>query len=60
MLMEVFYRTRLQRRHLAHLEGPREERPEPLAIAYQREEPMPLVQPADAAAVSTPSESEWE
>ena len=60
MLMDVYYRTRLQRHHLAQLEGPREERPEPLAITHQQAVPMPPVQPADAAAVSTSSESESE
>jgi hypothetical protein len=60
MLMELFYRTRLQRHHLAQLEGPREERPEPLAITDQRAVPMPPMQPADAAAISTSSESEWQ
>ena len=60
MLMELFYRTRLQRHHLAVLEGPREARPEPLAITDQRAVPMPPVQPTDTAAISTSSESEWQ
>src|SRR5271166_309478 len=58
MLMELFYRTRLQRRHLAQLDEPREGRPELLAITDQRAVPMPLVQPTDAAAVSNPAQQQ--
>ena len=58
MLMELFYRSRLQRRHLAHFEEPREGRPEPLAITDQRAVPMPLMQPAEAAAVSHSAQQE--
>jgi hypothetical protein len=58
MLVEQFYRARLQRRHLAQLDEPPEGRAELLAITDQRTVPMPLVQPADAAAVSNPAQQE--
>jgi hypothetical protein len=58
MLMELFYRTRLQRRHLAELEGPQGSQPELLALTDQRAVPMPPIPTADAVALATSSQLE--
>ena len=58
MLMELYYRMRLQRRHLAELEGPQQSQPALLALTDQRAVPMPPIPTADAAALATSSQSE--